>query len=340
VVSNPNISQVLSLYLESFEVISKSKEIKDAADEADFCDLVRDQLYKHGPVAQLVAEGYREVRQTYPNIRLDGFLNDFFVARIALRIVLENYVEMRHPQPGSVGIVKQGMNPTEIVRDLGGQITELTRSIYDVAPDIEFRGNLDCQLDYIPRHLSYMVRELLKNAFRSTVERHQRGSGRSLSGRGLDLPPVVVELQQGDVHVIIKISDQGGGMPKRIQQEAWQYGWTTVESDRDDEDIFDFDTAKPKKLRKGELAGFGFGLPLTRLHAQYFGGDVFMQALPGHGTDMYLLLTHLKEGTPSTEIDDLSTVLYQTENQSRTGSCRVLGTGQEENPLPSLGSVH
>ena len=78
-----------------------------------------------------------------------------------------------------------------------------------------------------------------------------------------------------------------------------------------------------------ELAGYGFGLPLTRrffdrvggllplrLHAQYFGGDVFMQALPGHGTDMYLLLNHLKEGSPSTEEDDPSTALTETENRS------------------------
>ena len=68
------------------------------------------------------------------------------------------------------------------------------------------------------------------------------------------------------------------------------------------------------RLPEQELAGYGFGLPLTRLHAQYFGGDVFMQALPGHGTDMYLLLTHLKEGTPSTETDDLSTLLTSGEN--------------------------
>lgn len=64
-------------------------------------------------------------------------------------------------------------------------------------------------------------RELLKNAFRSTVERH-------LSRQGGELPHVAVELQQGDIHVIFKISDQGGGMPKRLQREAWQYGWTTV----------------------------------------------------------------------------------------------------------------
>ena len=46
---------------------------------------------------------------------------------------------------------------------------------------------------------------------------------------------MVVELQKGDVHVIIKISDQGGGMPKKLQDEAWQYGWTTADNDHEDE---------------------------------------------------------------------------------------------------------
>ena len=36
-------------------------------------------------------------------------------------------------------------------------------------------------------------------------------------------------------------------------------------------------------------------------------------SLPGHGTDLILILTHLKQGTPSTEFDDLSTLLYKKE---------------------------
>ena len=35
----------------------------------------------------------------------------------------------------------------------------------------------------------------------------------------------------------------------------------------------------------------------------------------GHGTDLILILTHLKAGTPSTEIDDLSTTLYKKESK-------------------------
>lgn len=40
-------------------------------------------------------------------------------------------------------------------------------------------------------------------------------------------------------------------------------------------------------------------------------------ACQGHGTDLILILTHLKADTPSTEIDDLSTLLYKKEGIQR-----------------------
>lgn len=325
VVSNPHISSVLSSYVETFETLQEIPEIESVEDEAKFLRVIREQAYNHNPGTRLVAEGYRQVRRMYPEIQLDKFMHDHFTTRIATRILMDNYSEMRTPQDGFVGVVCQGMRPLGIVQEIVSEISDLTSSIYGCAPDVEYRGNVDCDLDYIPRHVKYMVREILKNAFRSTVERHKSRS--SVSDNSHDIPPVVIELQQGDIHVIIKISDQGGGMSKTIQQEAWQYGWTTVAANGDRpeaglyaEESCSWDrnrgTQEKKGRLKSELAGYGFGLPLTRLHAQYFGGDVFLQALPGHGTDMYLLLTHLKEGTPSTEIDDLSTILYQQENSS------------------------
>mmetsp|Transcript_174944 Transcript_174944/g.560996 ORF Transcript_174944/g.560996 Transcript_174944/m.560996 type:complete len:396 (+) Transcript_174944:145-1332(+) len=302
IVSNSHINSVLQTYLDTFDAVSAFPEIHTAEHVEDFRTLINSHMAKHGDGTRLIAEGYRQTRGTFPGVRIDEFLHKFFTSRIATRILMENFVIMHTPQDGYVGVVRKGMRPLNIVQGLASDLTRLTHNIYGCSPEVEYRGNLDCTLDYIPRHVSYMVQEVLKNALRATVERHQSRS-QSFS----DLPPVVVELQKGDVHVIIKISDQGGGMPKKLQQEAWQYGWTTAGED--------FDSAPTQSLSrsdydlKTELAGFGFGLPLTRLHAQYFGGDVFMQALPGHGTDMYLLLTHLKEGTPSTEIDDLSTIL-------------------------------
>ncbi len=41
------------------------------------------------------------------------------------------------------------------------------------------------------------------------------------------------------------------------------------------------------------MAGLGFGLPLSRLHARYFGGDLRLVNLPGYGVDAYLSLPKL-----------------------------------------------
>jgi len=257
----------------------------------------------------------------YPHIRLDNFLNRFFISRVSTRILTDNYIVMRKNETGYTGVVRREFCPYEIVESLTETFVRLTRSVYGVAPEVEIRGNLSCTLDYIPQHVSFMVQELLKNALRATVERHCSETVRNGSGKSRTIPPVVVELQKGDFHIIIKISDQGGGMTKKMQQQAWQYGWTSVRQETSisslpQESRIPFDSPPTTELGGRQLAGFGFGLPLTRLHAQYFGGDFFMQALPGHGTDMYLLLNHLKEGSPSTETEDPSTALTVDENDS------------------------
>ena len=41
------------------------------------------------------------------------------------------------------------------------------------------------------------------------------------------------------------------------------------------------------------LAGYGVGLPLSRLYARYFGGDLDVKSLEGLGTDAYLHLSRL-----------------------------------------------
>ncbi|MEW5315770.1 MAG: hypothetical protein WDW38_007176 [Sanguina aurantia] len=41
------------------------------------------------------------------------------------------------------------------------------------------------------------------------------------------------------------------------------------------------------------LAGLGFGLPLSRLYARYFKGDLSLHSIPGCGTDAYLTLQKL-----------------------------------------------
>ena len=45
--------------------------------------------------------------------------------------------------------------------------------------------------------------------------------------------------------------------------------------------------------RRGAIAGYGVGLPMSRLYAQYFGGDLDVKSVEGLGTDCYLHLPKL-----------------------------------------------
>jgi pyruvate dehydrogenase kinase 2/3/4 len=38
------------------------------------------------------------------------------------------------------------------------------------------------------------------------------------------------------------------------------------------------------------MAGWGYGLPLSRLYARFFGGDLQVMSMPNYGVDCFLYL--------------------------------------------------
>ena len=66
---------------------------------------------------------------------------------------------------------------------------------------------------------------------------------------------VVVE---GKEDITIKISDEGGGIPRSAIPLIWTYMYTTMESQSLDSNFQASDFKAP-------MAGFGYGLPLSRL---------------------------------------------------------------------------
>ena len=52
----------------------------------------------------------------------------------------------------------------------------------------------------------------------------------------------------------------------------------------------DFGTEAP-------LAGLGYGLPIARNYARYFGGDLTLMSMEGYGTDSYIYLSRLGNKT-------------------------------------------
>lgn len=96
------------------------------------------------------------------------------------------------------------------------------------------------------------------------METHGASSNRAL-------PPVKVILSASadSEDVVIKIADEGGGIPRSGMKRIFSYFYTTgTPAFTDAESVAtDFTVDVP-------MAGLGVGLPLSRVYARYFGGDL------------------------------------------------------------------
>jgi pyruvate dehydrogenase kinase 2/3/4 len=106
---------------------------------------------------------------------------------------------------------------------------------------------------YVPGHLSHICFELLKNSLRAVVDRF----GPEAQGEN-PFPPIKVIVVEGKEDITIKITDEGGGIPRSAIPLIWTYMYTTMAGQNIDQDFQASDFQAP-------MAGFGYGLPLSRL---------------------------------------------------------------------------
>ena len=163
-------------------------------------------------------------------------------------------------------------------------------------PPVQLICPLNLNFAYVPGHLSHICFELLKNSLRAVVERFGPSED--------NFPPIKVIVVEGKEDITIKISDEGGGIPRSAIPLIWTYMYTTMDVASIDSDFSDSDFKAP-------MAGFGYGLPLSRLvsfphffcflwcivdhaqYARYFGGDLRLISMDGFGTDVYIHLNRL-----------------------------------------------
>jgi pyruvate dehydrogenase kinase 2/3/4 len=129
---------------------------------------------------------------------------------------------------------------------------------------------------YISEHLHRILFEVLKNSLRATIDTHAASS---------TLPPLKVIIANGGEDVSIKVSDEGGGIPISKMSRIWSYKMISGDGDRFS------DAGEVKDYLELPLAGFGHGLPVARLTARYFGGDLNLVSMEGYGTDTYVSLS-------------------------------------------------
>lgn len=112
--------------------------------------------------------------------------------------------------------------------------------------------------------------------------------------------PNIKPLEQVTPGVTIRIRDRGGGISPEDYEHIWEYSFTTFSEDKVTVTLSG--SSDPSSgtdalsLISGagaggsSIAGLGYGLPLGRAYAEYFGGGIAVQSLWGWGTDVYLSL--------------------------------------------------
>lgn len=339
IVSNPHMSRIYHNYLHSLSTLLpyQQRKITTFEEEKQFGEVLADLVHTHTNTIPVLARGFLESRKYINPEDVTRFLDTHLRARIGTRLIAEQHLalhmtsqpavdelsEMPH-EPSSrntspsnyIGVIDTALQPARIIRSCEDFVSEICELKYGVRPRLEIGGEPDASFAHIPVHVEYIITELLKNAFRATIESGNErepievtiasapdvpGTGRPYQGDNdesfqLDSTPneAIGHGNPSSQSITIRIRDRGGGIPPEVLPHIWSYSFTTF-SDMDFEssdsgNLRALDTIASSGGHMSSIAGLGYGLPLSRAYAEYFGGSIAIQSLWGWGTDVYLTL--------------------------------------------------
>ncbi|KAI9847958.1 MAG: hypothetical protein M1837_001475 [Sclerophora amabilis] len=239
VVTNPHMSHVYELYYKAFEVLRRVPEIKTIEDNDQYCKVISETLREHLTVIPRLAVGVLECRDLIPSEQMDKFMNTLLRSRISRRVIAQQHLALTETfnapwhfpdangaksthdaNGGFVGEVFLKCNAREVVEQCGQTARNAVQQACgdaSIIPLITIEGHLDATFPYILGHLEYIIGELLRNSVQAVVERHQRIQA------ALPPPPIEVLICEAPHHVIIRISDRGGGIPREILPHLWSF---------------------------------------------------------------------------------------------------------------------
>jgi len=209
-------------------------------------------------------------------------LDRLYLHRISLNMLTNQHL-MVHGHiktvANQVGVIHPDTDVEAVVRYAFHNAELLCQRCYIHAPNLEIRShnvtspNNRVSVVHIPSHIYHMTFEVMKNAMQATINNNWENLDK--------LPPIKVLVCQSDMDITIKVSDQGGGVDRLTAEKMFKYLYTTA-------------PAPSLTSESLPLSGFGYGLPLSRLYARYFQGDIKAASYENHGTDIYIYFQALE----------------------------------------------
>jgi len=289
----PNCCLTQDFYVQSFKDILRFENAPNTHSvREEFTKCLQTIRIRHKDVVPTMAEAVMQMKSQHSSHHLDKagvtsciqyFLDRLYMSRISIHMLINQHTILYGDEPPEspihVGSIDPDCDVPMIVKDAFNNAAFLCDQYYLQSPSLELEvvntvdNSAQVRTVYVPAHLYHILFELFKNALRATVEAHEDE----------DLPAVKVLVVKSRNDVSIKISDRGGGIPRYETKELFNYLYSTA----------------PTPILYGggvgfaPLAGLGYGLPLSRLYARYFHGDIHLSSFDGYGTDATLYLQAL-----------------------------------------------
>ncbi|KAK7792147.1 hypothetical protein R5R35_000414 [Gryllus longicercus] len=338
----PSVRTVNDWYVRSFREILEF-ETADGSPEtlSRFCQALVKIRNRHSDVVQTMAQGVLELKQSETEVAaatehsVQYFLDRFYMSRISIRMLINQHTllfggALEGPASGRhVGCIDPQCDLAAVIGDAYENARFLCDQYYLTSPELRVRQhNADgCALRarcaelepdapirivYVPSHLYHMLFELFKNAMRAVVEHYGEASA---------LPPIEVTVVRGREDICVKMSDRGGGIPRSQTDQLFNYMYSTAPQPPKSEDSHTV-----------PLAGYGYGLPISRLYARYFHGDLNLLSCDGYGTDTIIYMKAL-----SNEANELLPIFNKTSTRFYRAS---VPTCDWSNASSSMGIRH
>ncbi|KZT56393.1 alpha-ketoacid dehydrogenase kinase [Calocera cornea HHB12733] len=331
---NPFISRLYGIYKDSLDALVREQPVRSLDENEGFVRRLQGLVESHANDIPIMAKGFQECKRYMTPTAVSAFLDSAIRSRIGTRLIGEQHIalsrSLAHHTPGQAGVVQRNCSPKEMIRHCAGFVHELCESTLGVAPGLVVDGMDDATFAYIPTHLEYILTELLKNSYRATAEHWLANASRvPASVLPPSPPPVTVTLSRTRDFLSLRIRDRGGGISPAHLGSIFSYAFTTAAGDEADGGPYALqhvggqaalDAGPPASASApaasastpaavfsdisstvirsglGTIAGLGYGLPLARLYATYFGGNLELVSLYGHGTDVFVKLRSLERG--------------------------------------------
>lgn len=226
------------------------------------------------------------------DLNKDGFLDSDELARARTLYQKSDYGTIA--KHSVVGLVDKEMSPFDVaVQAIADVQAECKMSEYRTSPPFMMYGRGKGEtLPYLPRHLYKILRDVLRNAAKATLDNCAPG-----------VPvKVVISDAEGQNDVVFKVADEAGGIPRSKVRSIFKFS-NKVQTDTEITSVL-ADQAQCRALGKihetphrviGTRRIGGHGLPISKLYAKYFHGDLRIRSMQGYGTDAYIYISRVKD---------------------------------------------